>query len=447
MKRMLVGSLLSLLAGANLAVAQSPDAGAPQAAMTPERPVVAAGYSGPGPAVGDMFRVDPVVPLSVGHGEPVESRWDHVVEPPGYCWGSVEYLLWWVRPGPISAPLVSTGSLADAFPGALGQPNTHVLFGPDNNLDYGATSGARFSLGWWFDRQGSVGIEGRGFLLEQRNTHNVFSSNGSGSPLIGTPFFNTALGREDWNDIAADLLFAGAVAVTSTTQLYGGEANIVANLLRSECWDIDVFGGFRFVGLTELLERSDATTGAPGNVVFFQNTAFPPPGITTTTDSFGTQNHFYGFNMGINAERKFGNAFVDVAARVAIGDMHESVNLTGSSSLFVGPVGPVASTGGGLLVLDNAGHRTDDTFAVVPEVEIKLGYQFNCHLSATVGYTFMYLSDVVRPGDQIDRFVNANRVPTFIEFNTPGGGAFPRAFFNTTDYWAHGVSFGIEYKF
>src|SRR5439155_12510199 len=134
------------------------------------------------------------------------------------------------------------------FPGALGQPNTRVLLGAGNPFDYDATSGARFTLGYWFDRHGSVGLEGRGLILEQRSSRSRFSSNGSGSPLIGVPFFNTTLNREDWEDIAFPLLFVGAIDVASTSQLYGGEVNFVGNLLRDECWNVDVFGGVRYLG-------------------------------------------------------------------------------------------------------------------------------------------------------------------------------------------------------
>jgi hypothetical protein len=46
-------------------------------------------------------------------------------------------------------------------------------------------------------------------------------------------------------------------------------------------------------------------------------------------------------------------------------------------------------------------------------------------------YDFLYLSEVVRPGDQIDH----NLVPS------------PLPIFNRTDFWAQGVSFGLEVKF
>jgi hypothetical protein len=55
-------------------------------------------------------------------------------------WLSTDYLLWWVRKGPVNTPLLTTGSAQDALPGAVGQSGTQVLFG-DRPLGFGASSG------------------------------------------------------------------------------------------------------------------------------------------------------------------------------------------------------------------------------------------------------------------------------------------------------------------
>src|SRR5688572_15167165 len=55
-------------------------------------------------------------------------------DPPG-LWASFEYLNWWIRSGPVSAPLVTVGDPTDPIPGAIGQPGTRVLSG--RHIDYG----------------------------------------------------------------------------------------------------------------------------------------------------------------------------------------------------------------------------------------------------------------------------------------------------------------------
>src|SRR5262249_54853952 len=50
---------------------------------------------------------------------------------PPRIWGYTEYLLWWIKPGPLSTPLVttSTDSPLTALSGNLGQAGTQVLWG------------------------------------------------------------------------------------------------------------------------------------------------------------------------------------------------------------------------------------------------------------------------------------------------------------------------------
>lgn len=439
----LVGSVQSVLASTGSTLADAIGLGPPSAAMTPPRAVSDAAVL-PDAAGQDSVCIpgarqtsDAFLPIFGGDGEPC-----------GRVWASADYLLWWVKSGPVGGPLVTTGSLTDPFPGAVGQPNTRVLLGSNDHFGYDAASGARFRVGYWFDRDSSVGIEGDGLVLEQRSARHQYTSDGGGTPLLGTSFFNTALGREDLNVIAAPQLFAGALDVSSTTQLYGFETNGVSNMLHNGHWNIDAIGGFRYLGLDETLTISNASAAEPGLVSVYDNAAFSGAAITTNTDSFATHNRFYGGQGGARLIYKGDNFFVQVTGKLALGDVHEEVEAVGYSTLRMGPVGPVSTTPGGVYAgPSNGGSHSRDEFAVVPEVELKIGYQFTPHWSASVGYTFLYWSNVARPGDQIDRNVNPNRVPTFTDFNQTGGGSGPRPLFNTTDYWAQGLTFGLEFKF
>jgi len=66
-----------------------------------------------------------------------------------------------------------------------------------------------------------------------------------------------------------------------------------------------------------------------------------------------------------------------------------------------------------------------------------------------VGYSFLYLSDVAQPGNQIDRSLNVTRIP----FNTqgvafePGGPTQPALNINSSSFWAQGINFGLELRF
>ena len=60
----------------------------------------------------------------------------------------------------------------------------------------------------------------------------------------------------------------------------------------------------------------------------------------------------------------------------------------------------------------NIGRHYRSRFAVVPEVGVEAGVPISERLKFQMGYTFLYWSDVVRPGDTIDRTVNRFAVLT-----------------------------------
>ena len=86
-------------------------------------------------------------------------------------------------------------------------------------------------------------------------------------------------------------------------------------------------------------------------------------------------------------------------------------------------------------------------FAVVPELGINVGYQINPLWRVFVGYNFLYLSDVVRPGNQIDRVVNTTQLPSVLGPGMLVGPARPTFVMKGTDFWAQGLSVGLEFRY
>src|SRR5262249_59900165 len=102
---------------------------------------------------------------------------------------------------------------------------------------------------------------------------------------------------------------------------------------------------------------------------------------------------------------------------------------------------------GGLLALSsNIGHYDRERFTVIPEVGLNVGYELSEHCRLTVGYNFLYWSSVVRPGDQIDRNVDVTLIPNFIASDLPTGQRRPAPLLQKTDFWAQGLSVGVEIK-
>jgi hypothetical protein len=77
----------------------------------------------------------------------------------------------------------------------------------------------------------------------------------------------------------------------------------------------------------------------------------------------------------------------------------------------------------------------------VPEVGLTVGYQCTDHWRVFGGYNFLYWSSVARAGEQIDPRVNA--------FSTliPGSPRVPAFPFHSEDFWAQGLTLGVEYRY
>jgi hypothetical protein len=347
---------------------------------------------------------------------------------------STDYLLWFIK-GSNTPPLVTRGSAGDPIPGALGLPGTTVLFG-GGSVENDPFSGGRLNAGYWFGDQHLLGIDFSGFFLGQ--TGKNFSATSTGTPILTRPFVDAATGTETTELVAGPGVLAGTVSVNTESQMWGYEANLRSNLCAGQFCGVDYFVdgilGFRGLGLDESIHIDEALAvlGGPSAGQQF-----------AIADHFNTQNRFYGGQFGFLTEYRWDRWVLDVNTKFGFGPTQEMVRISGSTAIT--PVGgPTQVFNGGLLALpSNIGNYTRDTFTFVPEFGLNLGYQCTDHIKIFVGYTFLYWSDVVRPGEQIDRVVNTNQLPPAI----PGGPARPQFTFNGSDFWAQGVNFGVEFKY
>jgi hypothetical protein len=343
-----------------------------------------------------------------------------------------EYLLWWTKSSPLP-PLVTTSPIGTPVgeAGVLGQPGTSILFGGHDVSD-NPRSGGRITAGGWLNECQTIGVEGYFFGLE--NASNSFSAASNGNPILARPFVNAQTGLEDSLLIAFPGVVRGSVNVKlSQTNLYGWGADVRANVCCGCCYRVDLLGGYRGLSMDEGLGLNETEIGVG------PNSPIPPGTRIDLSDSFRTSNHFNGGDLGVDAEFRRGCFYVDLLARVALGGTSESVGITGNQSIQGAPRIP----GGFLALPTNMGSFHKDTFAVVPEVGLTLGYQVTDHLRVFTGYTFLYWSKVARPGDQVDLTINPSQLP-------PGhlvGPARPAFNFHDTDFWAQGINFGAELRF
>jgi hypothetical protein len=365
---------------------------------------------------------------------------------PGMCcgapwiWGRAEYLLWWTS-GMSVPPLVTTSPDGTVWEeaGVLGQPDTEILFG-DARLAVGAQSGGRFTLGMWFDPGKCRGLEATYMMLGEGTER--FEQSSEGDPILARPFFNTATGEQDalvvafdGNDVAGDPhVLHGSILVGAKTRLQGAEV-IYRRSLFQQCESrLDFLLGYQFNRLEdELLIEQEFTVEDDPIVV---------AGTTVELfDLFDTRNDFHGAQLGLVFRERVGRWSTEMSMKLGLGNTHSQVVIDGSKITTTPGADPDPVAEGLLARETNIGVYEQDQFTMIPELGVTLGYDITCGLRATFGYTFVYWSKVARPGDQIDLNVflpqpNDTREAEHPEFS-----------WVTTDFWAQGLRFGLDYRF
>jgi hypothetical protein len=196
---------------------------------------------------------------------------------------------------------------------------------------------------------------------------------------------------------------------------------------------IDATLGWRYYQLNEGLSIQEDLTSLNTN----------NPGSFVLNDRFRTLNQFNGAELGVQWAGRRGYWSLDMLMRLGIGNTRQRVQIDGTTTTTQNGV-TTAANGGLLAQRTNIGTYDRNQFGIAPELGATLGYQVTQHLRLTAGYSFIYWSNVVRPGDQIDTTVNPNLLPP----ENPTQTAFlnPRFAFRETDYWVQGLSLGGEYR-
>jgi hypothetical protein len=361
------------------------------------------------------------------------------------CWASAEYLFWSVQNAPVAVPLVTTNLNAGTI-GSLSEPGTVILYGAGSGQDTGFRwfSGVRVNLGGWLDDDQIIGIEGDGFLLEKRTTY--FNAFTPGSPTLAVPF-NATEPFVSTGGIANPAGFTSlnnggtpsAINVGLSSRLWGAEANGLVSLYRTDGVYVAGIVGFRYLDLFEKLTVTDA----------FFDQATGSNGALTVFDSFGTRNQFYGAQIGARVGLTSSCWIVETTAKVAFGSVHEVMNIAGTTSATPGTFGgpAFAYTGGTFAQPSNIGQVSRNNFAVVPEVQVKLGCQLTTNIRPYVAYDFLYISSVARPGAQVDTNVNPTQNAAFTVPGVLVGVPAPLPVFHSSSFWAQGINFGVQVRY
>lgn len=371
---------------------------------------------------------------------------------PAHGWVHAEGLTWYQK-GMALPALVTTSPTptARSVAGVLGNATTTVIYGNDEDHLTDATGGFRIRFGTWLGSIPRLGIEGEYVgLTDQTESFFASSTGATGSRILARPFFNTVRGLEDAELIAFPNVVRGSMGVELTNSLQGAAfrfrrqlcCNTGCGYSDMTCQTVpvssrvDFTAGYRFWQLREGITMREQLTELTTTGAVTTNTL-------DITDHFRTNNQFNGAELGVVWQGRRGWWSLDTLMRVAFGNVKQTVTIAGASTITDNGV-TTNHNSGFLAQRTNIGTYERERFTMVPEFGATLGYQLTKRLRGTLGYSLIYWGNVVRPGEQIDTDLNPNLFPPA---NVPFTGAErPQFQFVQTDYWVHGLSYGLDFR-
>jgi hypothetical protein len=350
---------------------------------------------------------------------------------------SAEYLMWWT-PGFRAPPLVTTGPATSD--GIIGQPGVSTLAG-DERISPTFRSGVRMGFDWFFGPRQVWGLDGHFFYLGTNTSNETFSSDQY--PLLARPFFNVNNNTPFSEIVASPGLLTGSIAIHTMTSLLGGDLNLRRKLFQNDAWTFDAFAGYRYLRLAESFKITEDVALAPGATNL--PSTIPANFISASAyDKFSTLNNFNGSQVGLFTEYNLGRWSFNARSSIAMGVTTSSLDIIGSqTSVFT--TGPVTTPSGLLALNSNIGHYEKNTFAVVPEGTFNIGYNVTQRCRLFVGYNVLWISSVLRPGDQINTNLDVNRIPGFPTTTSTLSSVTPYPSLHDRSFYAQGVNFGVMF--
>jgi hypothetical protein len=333
------------------------------------------------------------------------------------------------------------------FPGVLGQPGTTVLYG-GGNVNYGAFSGLRVNTGYRLDSEGLFAIEGSYLMIGSLSQSYTAGSNAAGSPVLGRPLVSAFGNGEYLEATSFPGQFSGHTSIVTSSYFQAWELNLSALMYATERGSLTALVGFRQLGLNEGLTVADNLTPLVPNALTFLGAPVSPPSTLSDYDIFHTSNQFFGGQIGGRYNYQMGRLTLEATAKIAFGVTEELTTINGGTTLAT-PGSPSATLPGGVMAQPtNIGNHYTQAFSVVPEADLAISYQVTPWLQARLGYSFLYWSSVIRPGNTVDRTVNVNQVLSDPAYGLATGGlARPQFTPTQSDFWAQGINFGLQFTY
>jgi hypothetical protein len=462
-------SLAALLAGTGVVTAQVPVSGNGSPGLSGQMMSAAPGQVAPAeppPSYSPLAHSDGWAPSGCSNC----GLGDDCPRPTHQFYGGAEFLLWHFRHYslPTIATAVPVGLLQVTNQDRLAVSGGSVPFGPpqtflvpvslvsnptiNRDLNPGDQIGGRATIGYWLDPAQRFGIEASALYIHPQVTNFISTTGNSVNQFsvdtgIQTHVFAVPGGPAI---STADLAVARQTTATTLgdyrTQLLGAELN--GRCVGCSIGAVTVSGlaGARYLEFRDGLSVSNnvALTAIPG-VPDGATTGFPQLVNFGSFDTITMRNRYYAPQVGAEMEIEEGCFFFSARAKVAVGAMQQIANIFGTSTV-VGSSNPGTFVGGLFSDPLNQGRRDRTRVSVVPEANLKVGFQFNNWLRSYVGYDYLYLQHVIRPStiigsSSINTQVTVNGTTQTINVTQPA------IHFKDQDAWMQGINLGVELRY
>ncbi|GAA5505373.1 hypothetical protein Rcae01_00817 [Novipirellula caenicola] len=342
-------------------------------------------------------------------------------------------LLLMFRSGDYLPPLFTTGPETATNPGQLGLASTRILAG-GGEFHNELTAGGRLTIGTWLDECRSRSMVFRGWAAGDE-TYN-FSADQSTTPVITRPFLNVTTGQTASQDtqVVATPGFtnSGFANAHASSSVYGADLSIRQHAYSRYGGTVDVLYGYQYMHMSEDLITSSTSTAGEDNPA-------PLGSVIAIRDSFDARNDFHGGQIGIATRYREGCWSFNSLFKVAAGNLRREATLAGQTQTSNGPT---FTDPNGLLVRStNAGERSDDTFAWVPEIDLSLGWRYFPRFDVTVGYHIIAMTDALQVSGLIDDQLASNLADPVSDPLRPSSKMDYKTFY------VHGIHFGLQYVY
>lgn len=349
------------------------------------------------------------------------------------------YSVWRMSDGPLAYPLLTRGNQP------LGDPTTVVLYGNDK-VDFDNFQGLTFTGGIWLDQEH---LNGLGFGLQLFNTRSssaFFSSNGRDGVDLSRPFIDSTQNLPFQNSIVQvsinDNVRSGSFSISNSAEIGGFDVHYLRNLVFNDRVTLNALVGYRFFQLKEhldLVQKSTTLQDGGGQPLLLDNVVVPS---LTISDSFQTKNQISGVEIGLQGEMNWGLFFVGGVSKVTLGNNRQTTDVFGSTSS-----GDTKLPGGMLALASNSGQDRENQFVIMPELNAYVGMQVTGHIRILLGYDWLYINNVVRPGNLINPALNQRYMPSSQFFGDQAGPKTPLPTMTKNDFIATGLSLSLEVQF